>query len=45
MKNRKLIKLLNDLRGQTIEMQYKMIEAYINNEVQRIVYKTKRDLH
>jgi hypothetical protein len=39
--NKKLIELLKDIKGQSLEMQYKMIEAYVNCEVQRIVFKEK----
>lgn len=44
MKNKRLVALLFDMRGQTLEIQYKMIEAYINNEVQRIIFKKNKKL-
>lgn len=43
MQNTKLVDLLCDLRGQTVRKQYKLIEAYVNSEVQRIVFKKMRN--
>ena len=39
--NKRLVSLLNDIRGKTVEDQYKKIEAYVNKEVQKIYYKNK----
>jgi len=42
MKNKRLLELLKDIDGQTKDMKYRMIEAYVNNEVQQIAFKEKR---